>query len=83
MREFFIEWFEKLVAVIVVLLLVGTVIGAIGAATQPGAGIVMAILVLIGGGLYTIFLGGVMSLVLGIYHNPRRTAEAVEKQAAR
>lgn len=81
MREFFIGSFEKLVAVIVVLLCIATVIGALAAASEAGAiGFVVA---LIAGGLYTILIGGMMYLALGIYHNTRRTAEATEKMANR
>ena len=37
--------------------------------------------VLIGGGIYVIFIGGLMYMGLGIYQNTKRTAAAVEKLA--
>jgi len=80
MREFFIGSFEKLVGVIVVLLAVGTVIGALATMFSGQSGsFFAAIAVLIGGALYTIMVGGMLYLALGIYGNTKRTAEAVEK----
>ncbi len=86
MRDFFIGAFEKLIAVIIILLAVGVVIGTISFAMMPaaqGGGLLPAIGVLIGGSLYTIIMGGGLYLAFGIYHNTKRTAEAVEQLAQR
>ena len=83
MRDFFISSFEKLVSVIVILLMLGTVVGAVGASMTPDGGLLFGVAVLIGGGLYTILVGGMLYLALGIYNNTKRTAEAVEQLAAR
>ena len=81
MRDFFIGSFEKLVAVIVVLLTVVVVIGGISAMASQGFFAGLAILV--GGALYVVMIGGILYLALGIYHNTMRTADAVEKLASR
>ena len=85
MRDFFINAFEKLVGVIIVLMLVFVVVGAgaVGfAPAQPGqpSGILPAIAILVGGFVYVIFLGGALYLGLGIYQNTKRTAEAMERR---
>lgn len=77
MRDFFINSFEKLVSVIIVLMALGTVVAAFGA-SQDG-GVLALLAVLIFGGVYVIFMGGVMYLGLGIYHNTQRTADALER----
>jgi len=84
MGNFFISAFEKLVGVVVVLLLIGVAIGAIFALVEPMGGCLLpALLVLIGGSLYVILIGGSLYLALGIYNNTKRTAEAVERLAAK
>lgn len=81
MRDFFIGTFEKLIAVIVVLLILAVLVGGLGAMfTQSFLG---GLGILIGGALYVIVVGGMLYLVLGVYHNTRRTAEAVERLAAK
>ena len=80
MRDFFIEWFEKLVTVIVVIICVGVLIGSL--ATMASEGLIAGLLVLIGGAVYAVMMGGMLYLVLGVYHNTRRTAEAIEMLAA-
>jgi len=83
MRDFFIGWFESLVSIIVILMGIGVVRAALAAMLGPQGGFFAGVLVLVGGGLYTVFLGGMMYLALGIYHNTRRTAEAVETLASK
>ena len=77
MRDFFINSFEKLVAVLIVLLGIGVVIGAFGAA-QDG-GVLAFIGVLIAGSIYVVMVGGLMYLGLGIYHNTKRMADAMDR----
>jgi hypothetical protein len=85
MRDFFINSLEFLVSVIVVLLSLA-VLGIAAAAAFGGgmgadgpSGPLAAIGVLIGGGIYVLFVGGFMYLGLGIYQNTKRSADALEK----
>jgi len=91
MRDFFINSFEILVGVIVVLLSIA-VVGVAAATAFGGAGMMgpnapsgplMGLAILVGGVIYVIFVGGLMYLGLGIYQNTRRSAVAMEKLAAR
>lgn len=90
MRDFFINAFEKLVAVIVVLMCLGVVVGAaavsFGGGMGPGGGqggILQGLLVLVAGAIYVVFLGGAMYLGLGIYQNTKRSADLLERIAAK
>ena len=86
MRDLFINLLEKLITVLVVIMMIGVVIGAVGAlfTSQPGVpGPLVALGILIGGGIYVVVMGGFMYLGLGIYQNTRRTAEALEQLASR
>ena len=96
MRHFFIRGVEIILGVILVLTLLGFVLGGIGLILNPEAmpvgdalgsgaevpGPVAGVAILIVGVIYTIFIGGLMYLGLGIYHNTRRMAEALERQAS-
>ena len=77
MRDFFIQSFEKLVSVIVVLMMIGSVLGAFVAGAQEG--FLAFVLVLIMGAIYTVLLGGGLYLGLGIYQNTKRSAELLER----
>ena len=79
MRDFFINSFEKLVGVIIILIAIGTLLGAFGAAQEGGILAFLAVLVF--GAVYVVFMGGLMYLGLGISHNTQRTADALEKQS--
>ena len=88
MRDFFINAFEKVISVVVVLMCIGVLGGAAAVAFggqtmgPNGAGGPFAgLLVLIGGAIYVIVVGGIMFLGLGIYQNTRKTAELMEKLA--
>lgn len=84
MRDLFINALDKLVGVIVVLSAVAIVISALMVAVSgQGGGILPAIGVLIFGTLYLILIGGGMYLGLGIYHNTRRMADAMDRSAPR
>ena len=48
-----------------------------------GGGPLAGLLILVIGAIYILFVGGFMYLGLGIYHNTKRTAEALEKQFGR
>jgi len=77
MREFFINSFEKLVAVIVVLMCIGVIVGAFAAASESGIFAFFGVLIF--GGIYVILMGGLMYLGLGIYHNTKRMADAMDR----
>lgn len=86
MRDFFIQSFEKLVAVIIVLMSLGVLFVAAAAlfgnsAEGAPSGVLGALAVLIFGGVYIVFVGGLMYLGLGIYQNTKRMAEAMERQS--
>lgn len=77
MRDFFINTFEKIVGVIVIVMGIAVIVGAFGAGAQSG---ILAFLgVLVFGSVYVIFMGGLMYLGLGIYHNTKRMAEAMDR----
>ena len=85
MRDTFIGLFEKLVGVFVILLCVGVLVGTAAAflAPAPSGGLLPALGILVVGSIYAIFMGGMMYLFLGVYHNTKRTAEAIEELAKR
>ncbi len=77
MRDFFIGSLEKLITIIVVLLVIGTVIGALAAMAQQG--ILAGVAVLVAGSVYSVLVGGMLYIGVGIYDNTKRTADAVER----
>lgn len=84
MRDFFIGALDKVVAIFVVLLALLVIVGAFaalfGAAGSDGpSGIVGFFAILVGGGLYTILMGGLLYLGLGIYYNTKRQADALDR----
>lgn len=83
MREFFIGTLEKIIAVAIVLGAVVVLVAGIGAMFSPYGGFLRGLGILIGGAIYLLLIGGMAYLGLGIYHNTRRTAEAVEALARR
>jgi uncharacterized membrane protein len=91
MRDFFIKSLDKLVGIVIVLMAVAVVVAAIGATMggatmngqHMGGGPLAGLLILVIGAIYILFVGGFMYLGLGIYHNTKRTAEALEKQFGR
>ncbi len=90
MRDFFINWFEKLVGVVVILLAILVFVGGLGTMfgsgmgpMGQGGGLLAGLAVWIVGGIYVIFVGGIMYLGLGIYQNTKATAEAVSRLADR
>lgn len=79
MRDFFIKALDVLIGVIVVLGFIGVLAFSVITATQ-GGGVGAALGILIGGILYMFLIAGFMYLGLGVYHNTRRTAEALERR---
>lgn len=89
MRHFFIKSLDMLIGLFVVLGALGVLVAAVAASTGAMAGptgalsggIGAALVVLVVGLLYIAFIAGFLYLGVGIYHNTRRTAEAVEAMA--
>ena len=61
------------------LMCLGVVFAVFAAGVENG--IFGSLIALIFGSIYVIFFGGFIYLGLGIYHNTRRTAEAMEAMA--
>ncbi len=94
MRDFFIRGFEVILGVVLVLGAIAVVIAAgavafgAGQFTGPSGapmrgGPIVGLAILVGGLVYLLFVGGLMYLGLGIYHNTRRTADALEARGGR
>lgn len=83
MREFFIDALEAIIAVVLVLGAIMVLVSGIGAMFGPMGGFFRGIAILIGGSVWLMLVGGMAYLGLGIYHNTRRTAEAIERLADR
>lgn len=94
MRDFFINGFEILLGIILVLMILGVVAFAGIAAFGGGGGIMMdgqampggpvvGLVILVVGLLYVLFVGGLMYLGLGIYQNTKKTAAALERMAGK
>lgn len=75
MRDFFIDWAEKLLTVLIAFMVLAVVIAGFGAMFAPQGGFFQGLGILIGGTLYVIVMGGVMYLVFGIYRNTQKTNE--------
>ncbi len=74
MREFFIDWAEKLIAVFVVLGVIAVVLSGLAAmfSGMPG-GFFQGLAILVGGSIYLIIMAGVMYIAFGIYRNTQET----------
>ena len=94
MRDFFINGFEILLGIILVLMILGVVAFAGIAAFGGGGGIMMdgqampggpvaGLIILVVGLLYVLFVGGLMYLGLGIYQNTKKSAAALERMAGK
>lgn len=81
MRDFFINWSEKLITVFIGLVLLSVVIGGlvIMFAPAPQGGFLQGLLLMVFGLLYAIIVGGLMYLFFGIYRNTQRTNELLEQ----
>lgn len=81
MRDFFINWAEKLITVFVALMVLVIVVGGLMTmfAPAPQGGFLRGLLLLVFGLLYAIMAGGMMYLFFGIYRNTQRTNELLEQ----
>ena len=75
MRDFFINSLETLINILVVLMIVGVVVAAGVVLFDRSGGLLAAIGVLIGGGIYVVLTAGMLYLFLGIYQNTKKTAD--------
>jgi Fe-S cluster assembly ATPase SufC len=80
MRDFFINAFEKLIGVYVVVMIVVVVISAIGAAMGPFGSGLAALGILIVGGFSVVVTAGLLYLFQGIYQNTKRAADILERR---
>ena len=92
MRDFFIRGFEAVLSVLLIVAAIGIVIAAGAVAFGGGSvdempsgtgGPIAGLVILVGGFVALIVYGGFLFLGLGIYHNTRRTAEALEARGGR
>ena len=94
MRDLFINLFEKLVSIIIILMILAVLafsimmmagggVMMVGPMGEMGGGLVPGLIFLVAGLIYVIFVGGFMYLGLGIYQNTKATAEAVRGMAGR
>ncbi|MGL5008243.1 MAG: hypothetical protein ACRC6I_00045 [Paracoccaceae bacterium] len=80
MRDFVIKSLDVLIWVVGGLIAVGGIILGLMAI---GQGQMQGILFIIIAPIYAIIFCGMFLLAVGVYHNTRRTAEALEKLASR
>lgn len=75
MRDFFIQWAERMLLVFVVVAALGVLAAAIVAMTAPPprGGILSGLLVLIVGEIYVTLMAGLMFVAFGIYRNGQET----------
>lgn len=91
MRNFFIRAFDVLIAVIAILMIIGTLVltyfaftgGTIIQGLPFEGGPISGLMMLVGGLLFTIIQVGFLYIGTGIYMNTKRTAEAVETMLSR
>jgi uncharacterized membrane protein len=87
MRHFFIKSLDLLIGLFVILGILAVLLAAMAAGTggmtglngvPVGGGGGAAIVILVVGLLYIAFIAGFLYLGVGIYHNTKRTADAIE-----
>ncbi|MDR0808171.1 MAG: hypothetical protein LBE86_03440 [Gemmobacter sp.] len=79
MRDFFINWSEKLVTAFVALMVIAVAIAGFFTMFSPAGGFLQGLAVLIGGGLYAVIMGGMLYLFFGIFRNTQRTNQLLEE----
>jgi hypothetical protein len=92
MRDFFIRGFEAILSIVLIIAAIGIVavagLAAFGNATAieglptGASGPVAGLVILVVGFIGLLVYGGLLYLGLGIYHNTRRTADALEMRGA-
>lgn len=81
MRDFFINWSEKLIGIFVALLAIAVVIAGLFGIISPPYGVsrLQGLFVLVFGGMYAIIIGGMLYLFFGIYRNTQKTNALLEE----
>ena len=80
MRNFVIKSLELIIWIVAGLVAIaGVILGLIAL----GSGEIAGLLFIIGGPLYAVLLSGMFFVMIGTYENTKRTAEAVERLAAK
>lgn len=83
MRNFFVNSFERVIGIVVVLMALVVVVSAFAALAQPQGGVLAFLAILAGGFVYLVLMAGFVYLQIGIHANTKRTADAVEALLAR
>ena len=92
MRDFFINGFEILLGIILIVMILGVIAlagitafanGTVIQGQSMQGGPLVGIAILVGGLLYVLFVGGLMYLGLGIYQNTKKTAAALERMGGK
>ena len=83
MRDFFIDALETIIAAMIVVGGIAILISGVAMMFSPEGGLFAGLAVWFGGAIWLMMTGGMAYLGLGIYHNTRRTAEAMEAMARR
>jgi uncharacterized membrane protein len=81
MRDFFIDWAEKLITVFVALMVLSVVVGGLFTMFAPGpqGSFLGGLMILVFGVLYAIIVGGMLYLFFGIHRNTQRTNDLLEQ----
>lgn len=81
MRDFFINWAEKLITVFVGVMVLVVLVGGLVTmfAPAPQGGFLPGLLLLVVGLIYAVIMGGMMYLFFGIYRNTQRTNDLLEQ----
>lgn len=80
MREMIIRSLDMIVWVVAALMAIVGIIAGLAALAQ---GEIAGLAIMIGGLLYAVVFAGTFFLLIGVYNNTGRTADAVEKMAGK
>jgi len=80
MKNMIIKSLEMLVWLMVIVIVLGALAGGFMMMGNPQGGVLVGLAVIVGGFLYAIIFSGMMFLLIGIHHNTKRTAEALERK---
>lgn len=82
MRDFFMDWAERLLVLFAVLTLLAVVVAGVAAAGHPYHGSFgRGAAIILGGGLYVVVTAGLMFVVFGIYRNTQETNRLLSRQS--
>lgn len=78
MRNTIIRIFDILVWIVVVLIMLSSIVGGVGAGVESGSTLV-GLLVILLGFVSAVLFAGFLFMIYSIYENSRRTADALER----